>query len=334
MSLNFGTDNIYFVPEGERLSLFDVYNMRKVELDCAHWGLFYNKAKFPVIRKALNAALKRWEKHQKGPDETARGRQAVDSLIGALPLRKFPTRRFLNLEKCLSPQEITFWVRCSDTPLESFFEEDYTLRKPTPAHTLTVPVIGSIRLAAIGDFELSIPEVVEREGFFLEVSKENGIRIEMLPPEEMLPLDEGFFGAWGSSAQGRLINLTHDARVCEENLCCTTLHRIGSHYFATLYFHLRTKVEYNVVLKFSEKKLKYAYAHLEEIGFRLHKESARNAVFKRGDSIVHLYANVAGKETLGARFLPPFLLVTLNEGSTDPATRSKLVKDLLPRFSK
>ena len=308
--------------------------MRKVEMDCAHWSLFYNTEGLPAIRNALKAALKRWEKHQKTTDRLKNGKQILDSLIASLPLRKFPTRNLLNLEKYFSPQEITFWVRCSDTPLESFFKEDYSAKKPTPEKTLSIPLVGSIHITAIGDFELSIPQEIESRGFFLEVPQDGGITTAPLPPDEILPLDEGFFGAWGSSAKGRLINLSHNAEVCEENLCCTPLHAIGSHYFATLYFHLRTKVEYDVVLRLSEKSLEYAYAHLTELGFKPLREYVGNTVFKRKDSIIHLYTNAAGKETLGARFLPPFLLITLNKGSTNPALRSRLMEELLPRFSK
>ena len=335
LSLNFGTDNICFVPEGQNLIIYDIYNMRRLCLDIRSWGVFFNKAHGERIRTEIDSARERWGKHQKSPGSIARGKKAMDSFLDAFPWQTYPLKDFLNVKEIVHPLEITFWVRCSDTSLESFYMEDYQLPAHRPPHKrLPVPVIGSVYLSAIGDFELSIHEELLNEGFFLKIPPDSGITIAPLSCDEILPLDEGYFGAYSASEKGRIINLTHDAKISGENLCSTPLYRIGSYMFINLYCHLRTNVEFDVLHRFPERKIPYTRALLSEIGFHLEREHQGNEIYRREDSFVHLYTNAAGKETLGALYLPPFFLISSHEGRLDPATRTKLMEEFIPRFKR
>jgi len=323
------------VPDGEKLAVYDIYNMRRLCLDIGSWAMFFNEAHQDRIGKEIDSARERWEKHQQSRESIARGKEAIDAFLTDFPWQSYPRKSFPNVREIFHPQEITFWVRFSDTAQESFYMEDYHL-PPTlpPQKGAPVPVIGSVYLSSIGDYELNIHEEVLDQGFFLRIPPERGVTNAPLLCDEILPLDEGYFGAYSASEKGRIINLTHDAHISGENLCCTPLYRIGSHLFITLYFHLRTNVEYDVLLRFPERKIPYARALLSEIGFKRSSEHHQNEIYQREESLVHLYINAAGKESLGSFYLPPFFLVSSHEGSRDPATRSKLMEEFIPRFKR
>ena len=188
MSLNFGTDNVYYVPEGESLVFFDIYDMRRLEMNLDRWGLFYNESHISFIRDSIQTASDRWENHQK-KNKVGAALQAVQSFLADLPVRAFPAGRPLNMNDLLSPQVITLWVRCSDVPLESFYEEDYPMNQPASSAAIRfAPLIGAVYLAAIGDFELSIHEYADQEGFFLEIPDAQGVGIAPLDPDAILPL--------------------------------------------------------------------------------------------------------------------------------------------------
>jgi len=331
VTLNFGTDNVYYVPEGQPLIFFDIYNMRRLEFHIGRWGLFYNQARMEYITNAVNSARSVWSRHQGRNQETEGNLKKVQSFLSDFPRRPFPSTPPLDLKNIFSLRGITFWVRCSDTPLESFFEEDYNERPVTSGGAGYTPLMGAIQLSSIGDYELDIHEGIEPEGFFLEIPK-GSITIASLPPEEILPLDEGFFGAFGSSGNGHVINLTHESKVSEENLVCVPFERIGEHYYATLYFHLGTDAEFDVIHRFHEKRLGFVRAAMSELGFKLVCDKNGNALYTRGNSHIHLYANATGKESAGSRFLNPFLLITCHEGESAPGKRSQLMEEIIPLF--
>ena len=334
MSLNFETDNVYFVPPGQRFILYDIYHMRRLELDLDIWRLYYNQSGMKRIGKAVKTAESLWLEEHRDAREVEQARKEVKSFLSHFPTRPFPSRKGRRLEEKFSPQKITLWVRCSDKALESFEGEDYREKGPDSSRGISNPIEGSVYLSSIGDYELSIHAGMEPQGFFLKVPSRGGVTEHALPPDELLPLGEEFFGAFGSSGKGRLINLTPDARVSKENLACTPLYRIDSHYFATLYFHLQTIDVFDVLLRFAERKIEYTRALLAELGFKKALMINGNELYKRGGALLHLYINAAGKESFGSFYLPPFLLITQNEGKTDPASRSKLMEELLPRFSR
>ena len=334
MSLNFGTDNVYYVPEGEKLAFYDIYHMRRVGMDFSLWNVFYNNARIQYVKGEINNAWRRWSSTEKDPQSVEHARKTVHSFLEHLPVKRLSPRDQPDPTGILAPQDIYFWVKFSDRAVESFYPEDYPVKKRKTGKKASLPVIGSFYLSSIGDFELNIHEGVEERGFILEIPETGGIVIENLPPEQILPLDESFFGAFGSSGRGRVVNLSHDSSISRENMCCTPLHKIARDFFVTLYFHVATSVIYDVMLSFPEKSLTFIRALLGEIGFKPGPDHGGNRVYSRGQTHVQLYSNAAGKETLGSRFLKPFLLVTSYENSTDPSDRSKLMEELIPRLKK
>ncbi|MBN1901133.1 hypothetical protein JW926_07405 [Candidatus Sumerlaeota bacterium] len=334
MTLNFGTDNVYFVPEGGNLRIFDIYQMRRLELDIAGWNLYFNFQKFDQIDNAVRTALAAWGKNNKNPEISENAIRTVDSFLQNFPRNPYPGENHFPIDQKFSPQAISMWIRCSDTAQESFFIEDYRESTPIPSHPISFPVIGSVFLSRIGDFEFNVHEDCGSDGFFLQMPDPSCIRDYPLSPDQILPLDEEFFGSFGSSGLGRMVNLTYDAKVCEENLGCTPLFRIGENFFVTLYFHLATNAEFDVLFRIPERKTRYIRSVLSELGFEKYSEYRENVVYKRGESILHFYSNAAGKESFSMPFLPCFILITLHEGSRDPAARSRLMAEFLPRISK
>lgn len=334
MTLNFGTDNIYYVPEGKPLAFYDIYHMRRLDFDLERWGLFYNKAHMKYIRDNVEAARDLWFKHQKKNPHVPQAMQKLSNFLDEMPARSFPSSQPFEMNAALSPAEISLWVRCSDSPQESFFEEDY--KEQGSAQEIgraSLPVIGALILSSIGDYELSIHNQVNKQGFFLEIP-EDGVVTSPLSPEEILPLDEGFFGAYGSSGEGRIINLSHESKVSEENLVCAPLYHIGADFFATLFFQLRTPVDFDVIKSFPENKLNFARSVLAELGFKLILDKYGNSLYQRGKSSIHLYSNAVGKETMGDAFLRPFYFIASHEGSLAPAKRAQLLKEIQPIFKR
>jgi hypothetical protein len=334
VSLNFGTENIYFVPEGNKFHFFDIYNMRKLEFDFSSWSIFFNKHRFDAIRDTICFAINDWEKNKKDTEETADAGKICNNFINSVPLGKYPDKNFLDLNKIVSPQKILFWTRCSDKTLESFFKEDYSSRKKVPGKKYSIPLVGSFFVSSIDDYELNIVEKAEPQGFFIDLPKKNGISVHLLSPLELLPFHEEFFGAYGSSGMGRAVNLTSDAKIARENLCCTPLNRIGSDFFTTLYFHIRTNLKHKVIFRLNSMQTRQAAQIMANNGFEILINNSGNYVFRRKDSLVHLYLNAMGKETMKTSFLPPFFFISLNCGSIDPEIRSELRDEISELFVK
>jgi len=335
MTLNFGTENIYFVPEGEKFCFIDMYHMKRKEWDISKWQVFFNKNHMQDIRLSFDTALKRWQNSlEKGKKKSSSQRKKnLGSFVDNIPYKRYPSQGILGANSLLSPQETTLWVRFSDIPQESFFSEDYQEHLKDTRKRIAVPVMGSFFLSHIGDFELNIHENVFDKSFFLSIPRNKPVLESDLPPERLLPLDEEFFGAFGSSGKGRMINLTHKARISKENLFCLPLCRSGVYFFATLYCHIRTNAEFDVVFTFSENKIDYARSVLAELGFTITCKCNSNEIHTRNRTVVHLYTNAVGKETFSSPFLPPFIFVTAYKGSSDPGKRSQLMEELLPHFS-
>ncbi|HRR99621.1 MAG TPA: hypothetical protein P5128_05165 [Candidatus Sumerlaeia bacterium] len=334
MTLNFGTDNVYYVPEGQPLVFFDIYHMRRLDFNLERWELFYNKAHVKYIRKNVESARDLWFKHQKKNSRAPKVLKKLSNFLDELPERIYSVSQPFDIKAAVSPAEISLWVRCSDAPQESFFEEDY--KEQTTTQELgcaTLPVIGAFIFSSIGDYELNIHDQVEKHGFFLEIP-EDGLVSLPLSPEAILPLETGFFGANGSSGDGMIINLNHESNISDENLVCAPLYRIGLDFFATLFFHLKTPVNYDVIKSFPEKKLNFARSVLAELGFKHVLDKSGNALYQRGKSSIHLYTNAVGKETIGAAFMRPFYFIASHEGSLAPAKRAQLLKEILLIFKR
>ena len=124
MTLNFGTDNVYYVPEGQPLVFFFFFYMRRLDFNLERWELFYNKAHVKYIRKNVEAARDLWFKHQKKNPRAPQALKKLSNFLDELPERIYSVSQPFDIKAAVSPAEISLWVRCSDPPQESFFEED------------------------------------------------------------------------------------------------------------------------------------------------------------------------------------------------------------------
>ncbi|MCD6384383.1 hypothetical protein J7M23_01270 [Candidatus Sumerlaeota bacterium] len=342
-SLNFGCDNIFFVPEGEPLRIYDLYNWRVLEFDTSKLSVFLNQNYLPAIKEKIYEARERFCRKESGENRKAL-QENIDKFISSIQVKKFQgldlRRAQSELDALFYPQSIRVWLRISDEPLESFFEEDYPERPfqpQSPSSALLLPVNGSIYLGCVEEFETALPLDEESGGFpfVLQLDSEKTVQISQISAFEFLPLIDDFCGAFGSSGRGNLINYTHHATVSQENLAALPLYRVGDCYYSTLYFSLSTKVEYDVMMRITEKQFANAFKTICRAGFQVVKEYVDNYIFRRGDDVVHLYGGAASKESLSAsRFLPPFLLVVANDTDFSPEQRSKLLALFSDLFSR
>lgn len=330
MSIGFGTDNIYYVPEGEYLSVIDLYHFHRVMLKPAEWSLFYDADRVGYCIEQIATFLSQWKEGREAEQITEAATISA-SFLDSLVTCPTPKQFHSGLKDVFEPQNVVYWIRCSDAPLESFFPEDYQKSPSGVKVEKAMPVIGSFRLSVLDDAEIPLHKSEEDTGFYLHASEESYYR-ETLDPLTLLPLNEGFFGSHGSSGKGRVINLDHDARISNENMICTPLHTNGKYFYATLYCHLKTQVNYQVIFPFPERRMDFANALFSELGYESVKQENGNEIFRRGDDIVHYYSNAAGKETLGKTNLKPFIVAVMAGKSTAPSRRAPLLQEFRKRF--
>lgn len=343
-SLNFGTDNIFFVPPGEALKIYDIYNWRIIELNIRKFKLYLNQSYLSVIKRDLTEARRRLQ--AKGAKiNFAEVERRLEQFIAGFQLREFPCLQpqqaqiFLNA--LFAPQAITLWVRISDVPLESFFAEDYEEQQQlSSSQELLLPVNAALYLDCLQGYETALPlgEETESISFVLGLQAKDAVKFSSIPPLKFLPLAKDFCGAFGSSAEGILVNYTHHATISQQNLSAAPLYKVGSSHYVTLYFSLITKVECGIIFPLSVREGRSVVEKIKGAGFQLVKQEGENYIFRQGESIIHFYGSAPGKETLSiSSFLPPFLLIAGNEASVSPTQRAKLLPlltQLFPRGGK
>lgn len=342
-SLNFGCDNIYYIPEGEPLRIYDLYNWRVLEVDTSRLNVFLNQNYLPAVKEKIYEARERFCQKEKGVNREAL-QEHIDKFLAGIRLKEIQGVDLRSTQAVVDslfyPQSIRVWLRISDEPLESFFEEDYPERSSQPCpstQSIMLPVNGSIYLGCVQEFETALPLDTETGGFpfFLQMDREKTVRVVEISPFDFLPLIDDFCGAFGSSGRGNLINYTHHATLSQENLAAIPLYKVNDSFYATLYFSLTTKAEYDVMIRIPERQFANVFKTICKAGFQVVKEYAENYIFRRGDDVIHLYGGAVSKESLsGSRFLPPFILVVANDTNFSPEQRSKLLslfKDLFTR---
>ncbi|MCX7766141.1 MAG: hypothetical protein N2246_05485 [Candidatus Sumerlaeia bacterium] len=340
-SLNFGTDNIYVVPPGEALQIYDIYNWRVLKLNISRLRVYLNQDYLPEIKRELASVCKRLATLLQGkkPQVSERDLNEFWAGFNACPFPPLDSQTAQAvLNNIFAPQSITFWLRISDEPLESFFSEDYWDRSAYEViseQELLLPVNVSLYLGALEGYELplALDAEVADVPFVIGFKPEQLVQVSSIHSLEFLPLADDFCGALGASGRGIVINYTPFATLSQQNLVATPLYKVGTAHYVTLYFSLTTRAEYNIIFPLSEKQCQIAVAKLQEAGFRIIKSENENYLFRRQDSIVHLYCSAPGKETVSVdKFLPPFLLLVANEGKYSPAERAKLMSVLTSIF--
>lgn len=332
MTLNFETDNIFYVPEGRSLHIYDLYDWRIISLDVHKFRLYLNTTYLHDIKKKVSEAYRRSFAKRSLASQKEEVQTRLKEFFNCLELANAPAQQNLSLERIFAPQLATFWVRVSDSPLESFFSDDYQQSQPTTSPLNIIPLYGSLLFSALGDYELMLPQEDYDQAFLLDVPTTLGLTVSPLPADQLLPIDNEFCGSFGYSNKGNLITYTQSSEISKENLCCIPLYRIRNNLYVTLYLHLKTPVEYDIMVKPPEHALSTLHNLFAEHGFQRIYEEKGNAIYRRQDDVLHLYENVAGKESLGSRFFAPFILLVQKNGTHDPAERSKLIDELALSF--
>ena len=339
-TVNFGSDNIYYVPEGEPLAIYDIYNWRIIELYIDELRVYQNERHLPIIKEALRQEAEQLIKKHRDLNPKLLQLQIEDFLSGFeirdLPPADLSDVQFLGKD-LFFPQTAALWLRISDVPLETFYDEDY---RELPMYgsveeEILVPINASLYLDCLDEYEKSLPldNELSTPPFAVGFEEDTIVVIKELSPFSFLPMIDEYCGAFGSSGRGILMNYTHHSSISEENLAAIPLYSQGDTHFVTLYFSLITNSTQEIIYRFTEKQYDTALEKLIEQGFKVVKEFGDNYIIRRGDDIVHLYGAAIDKESLaGERFLPPFMLVTANDANVNPDERSRLLSTLIELF--
>jgi hypothetical protein len=323
MTMNFGTDNIFYVPQHDQLHLFDIYHWRRIDFDVHRFNVFLDERYLWRINEKLLEIAERCEVDK---DALARFLAQIRTHHAERPDKSL-------LQEALQPQALTLWARLSDGPQESFAREDYEISDQTPFEAHQVPLYGSFFLSSLQGYELNLPFEEGNEAFVLEIPRNASAAVAALPTEGFLPILDEFCGYYGYSNRGNLVNYTMKGEISPDCLGCLPLFQIGDDLFATLYFHIGTPVNRGLTVSVPENGIDDVLAALKKSGFTICREQSENWILSRDRDVIHYYANAAGKESLGSRFLSPFFIVASSGGQLDPEPRAQLCDDLRKRLS-
>ncbi|GAB4325347.1 MAG: hypothetical protein Kow0059_21380 [Candidatus Sumerlaeia bacterium] len=349
----FGTDNVFFVPEGTPLIFFDLYHACAWKLDVLQAQTIAAETMRQPLRDRLAAALD--EHFEANPDLTGGQREELRRRVQGF----FDAIRWIGdeagyeaawpLDALVAPLTATLWIRLSDAPLESFAEEDYRTGDeadgPADAAQYT-PLFGALELRALGQWELKMPGEPGRMPFFLRwPDASRAIRREPLDPLQPLPIVEEYIGTAGVSALGHVANYTLKGALSEENSGAVPLCRQGGgRLFVTLYFHLAQHVEFDVTFNRLPAHPRLVHERLTANGFAAVRHDAGWVIYARGlatapavgpddwRDVIHFYYDIEGKESYERPSAQPFLWIARAGGSPEPGERSKLIEELRGLF--
>lgn len=322
-TLGFGTENLIFVPSGGRLRVHDLYHGRVLDLDVLHSGLAMRPVAFQQLE--MRATEKLQSPRKKPRPRTADHRMAVTRFVESLRTISEPLGR----PEVITPPDFTLWIRVTDQPAESFFEEDYDEAPDAEPDSAALPLYGTCMITEADDLEIPFPQVGASAAFELLVPEAGGLSLAEPDPLEPLPLVEEFCGVEGVSSKGHSVNLTIRGEVTGTRLGCLPLRRIGPHAFATLYFSQGFDVEKQVTTVLREPELEALAVVLQRSHFERAASGTGWNVFARSGDVVHLYLGLEGKESVGVRELPPMAYVASAAGGTEPGERARLMSELL-----
>jgi hypothetical protein len=328
MTLNFETDNIFYVPRGETLHIYDLYHWRMLSLDVHNFRIYLNTTYLRDIKKKVSEAYRRAAARQSFASRKEQVESKLKAFFESVEKTTPPPEQNTLLQRTFAPQQVTLWAYLSDAPLESFFPEDYEQPKSAPRTHNFSPLYGALFFSTLGGYELMLPQEDYDQAFLLDIPSAAGITVSQILPDQLLPVESEFCGSFGYSNKGNLVTYTQSSQISPENLCCIPLYHFNNSLYATLYLHLKTPVEYDIMVRPPERVVPTLRNLFAEHGFQCILEQKGNAIYRRHDDVLHFYENVAGKESLGSRFLAPFIVLVHKNGTYDPGERSKLIDEL------
>ncbi len=329
MTTGFGTENICWVPEGEPLRFIDLFHWAEWRLDLDRWRLAMSAEAVVELRDRARHGLKLCRiRGERDPDllsDVEHAEEFIDSLSHALeaPAANLPT-------VSLARGPLTsLWVRISDLPLESFFDEDYRFAPPPIESVARLKVMGELRLPACDELEIPMSETSE-ETFTILMPTGDSVGEYPLPADEPPPILDEYCGLRGNSNRGKAVNLGLDGRICGENPLATPLSQLSDEGgFITLYLHFRTPLTHTVMMPLASSHVHRVEASLQGQGFERVLSERRNQVWQRGEDWVHCLWNLPGLESEDVPVLNPVIVVARAEGSRDPGLREALLGAIL-----
>ncbi|MBN1475595.1 hypothetical protein JXA47_02475 [Candidatus Sumerlaeota bacterium] len=326
MTTGFGTSNICWVPEGQCFRFIDLLRWTEWRLDLERWQLAIAPRAVEHLVNTARHGFNEIRKRGSGPAEALdRGEHLVESLESLIT----PTPDDLaDLHLPTGPLS-ALWVRVSDVPLESFFDEDYRpITEGVESHAC-LPAIGALSLPECDELEVPLVGGVE-ENFSVLTPGYDFVAEYPLPLDQIPPILDEYCGLQGNSNQGKMVNLTCEGRIAGENPVSLPLHRLDERAaFATLYLHFSTASDATVLLPLQRGHRRRVEASLSEQGFECVRCEGENRVWRRGQDWVHTIWDAPGPECEGIASLPPMIAVAQAEGSREPALRESLLAAIL-----
>lgn len=334
MTNAFGTDNVIYVPDEEALTIYDLYSWRVLRFSVHEFHALPRKVRMDDILRQSRGLLKDYLATPEGkaaPEETKlRLDGFLTDLITSGEVVGAELREAHWLTQFAAPQPLLFWLRLSDAPAESFFDEDYSSPPPGRDALCAIPLYGTVTLSCLGEVELAFPETGDDAAFALEMHRETACVVVALDAGVPLPIIHEYCGFRGASNRGCSVNYTARGELAPESIGCIPLHRIGASGFATLYFHLATKLTHQVSLRVRGERIRQATQRLETLGYQCRDEGPRHQLWYRqpAEDILHFYHDLPGKESEGMRLIPSFVLAAQAGGAHDPAARARLIAEI------
>ncbi len=324
MTLAFQTDNIFYVPPGETFTLYDIAAWRRIDLD-----ILATRASLVPSARLLVGERAEFAMQCAEEIPAAEAERSIQDYISALPFDVPPALSAPEFDAAFLPLRPSFWIRMTQHPAESFFMEDYEISPPQPARSKSVlSAYGAVAFDRIGDIECSLPSVNPPSFHLCADPERQTAHVRAIDPLKPLPLLREYCGAGGSSNQGDLVTIDHNAAIPESILAAMPIGRDADRCFATLYFSMPLDTEYSPILPVRPREAPLVSKALDAAGFAPARRTRRFGLYSRGRDIVQVYRNLPGKETYGAPILPPFCLAALADGRTNPKDRQEMIREI------
>lgn len=330
----FGTDDLIYVPEGGKLSLYDVYWWRRLELDVRRAGLRMKASAFDFLSGRMRGTLEIVRESERLRDMAPKVEENVNTMVRDLAARSgalagIDPGNFST--ECRNPSA-KMWVTLSDLPAETFHGDDYERSADcdgvfTPFHTY-----GNVKVAQLDSLEVAISGEEEEVGelpFSIDFPGKDGITLTAPSPLEPLPLVEEFCGVHGASSRGNTVNIDTHGKIPDYHQFCTPLGTLGNHLYCTLYFYLAFSPQARVAGPIRPERLQNFPELMERSGFQVASQGSKHQIFQRNGDVIHLYRDLDGKETEGVPTMQPLLVVACAGGLFDPMQRSELFDAIL-----
>jgi len=322
MSLNFESENIFYVPEGEMLTFYDIFKWRKILFNIFKFKVKLNQLRKQIISNRIidNLEIIKSENVEEYEEKKERMKYFLDN-ISYFDQDQIT---FADPQTLKNFVDISFWVRISDKPLESYFEADYLNEIVDDEDYFNLPVVGGIPLSSLNDFEMNFFD--NEMDIILQIPKKDGVILKPLEVDGFLPIVEEFCGYFGTSNRGNLVNYDLFGTIARENLCCTPISKKERNLYQTLYFQIKTDCQFNLLKTVVSNK---AVERLKVLKFKEIKREEKRIIFTRNDDVVHLYIELPGVEYSDYPVVPTFLIAVQYKGSVEPKDRDILMREIL-----